>query len=133
MPLGEVMALYGQDGYRHLEAQALERVIETHERMILAVAGGIVAAPDTYARLLSRFHTVWLRARPEEHMARVRAQGDERPMAGNPQAMDQLRALLDSRAPLYARAEAELDTSGRTRAEAVDALLALLRRRGFLA
>lgn len=132
MPIAEVMALYGQDGYRDLEAEALERVTQAHDAMILAVAGGLVAEPETYARLLAQFHTVWLRAEPEEHMARVRAQGDERPMAGNPQAMAQLRALLASREPLYARAEAQLDTSGKTEAEALDELLDLIRRRGFL-
>lgn len=132
MPIAEVMALYGQDGYRDLEAEALERVTQAHDAMILAVAGGLVAEPETYARLLAQFHTVWLRAEPEEHMARVRAQGDERPMAGNPQAMAQLRALLASREPLYARAEAQLDTSGKTEAAALDELLDLIRRRGFL-
>jgi XRE family aerobic/anaerobic benzoate catabolism transcriptional regulator len=132
MPIAEVMALYGQDGYRDLEAEALDRVIREHDAMILAVAGGIVAETETYSRLLAHFHKVWLRAAPEEHMARVRAQGDERPMAGNPQAMAQLRALLQSREPLYARAEAELDTSGKTEGQARDELLALIRRRGFL-
>lgn len=132
MPVDEVMALYGQEGYRQLEAQALERVIATHDAMILAVAGGIVAEPETYRTLLSRFHTVWLRAAPEEHMARVRAQGDERPMAGNPEAMEQLRTLLTAREPLYRRAEAVVDTSGKTLERVLDDLMAVIRDRGFL-
>lgn len=132
MPVGEVLAFYGQEGYRKLEAQALSRVIATHEAVILAVAGGIVAEPETFNLLLDRFHTIWLRARPEDHMGRVRAQGDERPMAGNPAAMEELRSILTSRETLYRRAETSLDTSGRGFDAVAEALAALIRAQGFL-
>ncbi|MCO6384696.1 MAG: helix-turn-helix transcriptional regulator [Vannielia sp.] len=132
MPVNEVMALYGQEGYRKLEAQAVSRITATHESLILAVAGGIVAEPDTYKSLLAQFHTVWLKASPEEHMGRVRAQGDTRPMAGNPEAMEQLKSILRSREALYERAEAQLDTSGQSFEATLDALEALVRERGFL-
>ena len=69
-----------------------------HDRLVLAVAGGIVGNPETYATLLARYHTIWIKAAPQDHMERVRAQGDLRPMAGNPAAMDQLRQLLERRA-----------------------------------
>ncbi|MFK7751047.1 MAG: helix-turn-helix transcriptional regulator [Sedimentitalea sp.] len=131
MPVDEVMALYGPEGYRDLEAQAIARVVERYEAMVLAVAGGIVAAPDTYATVLSRFHTVWIKTSPEEHMARVRAQGDERPMAGNPEAMAQLHAILAGREPLYAQAEAHLDTSGCSVKASLAELLHLIRDQGF--
>lgn len=114
MPVSEVMALYGNEGYRRLEQQAVERVAATHEQVVLAVAGGIVSEPTTFDFLLRHFHAIWLRARPEEHMARVRGQGDERPMAGNPSAMEELKGILTSREALYARAEAQVNTSGRT-------------------
>lgn len=132
MAVDEIMALYGQEGYRKLESDALDQVIATHDRMILAVAGGIVAEPETYNRLLMRFHTVWLKASPEEHMARVRAQGDERPMAGQLEAMAQLRTILRSREMLYARAHAEVDTSGRSLDDSLSDLQALVAREGFL-
>ncbi|MDA3888691.1 MAG: helix-turn-helix transcriptional regulator [Allgaiera sp.] len=132
MPVTEVLALYGQEGYRRLEAQAIERIIATHDSLILAVAGGIVAEPDTYKMLLSRFHTIWLKAAPDEHMARVRAQGDTRPMAGNPEAMEQLKSILHSRVALYRRAGAMLDTSGKPLETSVQELLDLIRDRGFL-
>lgn len=132
MPVDELMALYGQEGYRSLEAQAVDRVIATHDSVVLAVAGGIVAEPDTYRNLLGHFHTVWLRTSPDEHMTRVRAQGDERPMAGNPEAMAQLRSILTSRETLYARAEAQLDTSGKTVEASLADLLSLIEARGFL-
>ena len=132
MPLAEVMAFYGQDGYRRLESQALDRVIDRHERVILAVAGGIVADPETFARLLARFHTIWVQATPEEHMARVRSQGDLRPMEGNAQAMEHLRGLLSSRESLYGQAEAVLSTAGQSVAQSEAALVALIRERGFL-
>lgn len=133
MPVDEVMALYGQEGYRKLEAQALGRVVATHEEVILAVAGGIVVEPETFATLLANFHTIWVKTSAQEHMSRVRAQGDERPMAGNPEAMDQLKSLLTSREALYAQAEAELDTSGRTVEQSLQDLLNLIETRDFLA
>jgi len=133
MPVTEVMALYGHEGYRRLEAQALERVVARHDRLILAVAGGIVAEPETYQTLLARFHTVWLKASPDEHMARVRAQGDTRPMAGKPEAMDQLKSILRSRDALYARADALLDTSAKPLATTLNELVTLIRERVFSA
>ncbi|MFN4099632.1 MAG: helix-turn-helix transcriptional regulator [Pararhodobacter sp.] len=133
MPVNEVMAFYGQEGYRRLEAQALGRVIATHDSMILAVAGGIVAEPETYKTLLAHFHTVWIKATPAEHMARVRAQGDTRPMAGNPEAMEQLKFILTTREALYEQARAKLDTTGRSLDQSSADLLALIRDRGFLA
>ncbi|MCP1335861.1 helix-turn-helix transcriptional regulator [Futiania mangrovi] len=111
LAIAEIFSLYGQDGYRRLEQRCLKLVVARHRACVLAVAGGIVAEPETFEMLLDAFHTVWLRATPEEHMERVRAQGDRRPMAGNPSAMDELRAILDARERLYSRAEARLDTS----------------------
>lgn len=132
MPVNEVMALYGQEGYRKLEAQAVSRVIQTHDSMILAVAGGIVAAPDTYTTLLNRFHTIWIKAQPAEHMDRVRAQGDTRPMAGNPEAMKELKSILTSREALYEKAQTSLDTSGKSLDQSLTDLLQLIRDNKFL-
>ncbi len=133
MPVDEVMALYGQEGYRKLEAQALDRVTRDHAAMVLAVAGGIVAEPDTFDTLLRRTHTIWVRTSPDEHMSRVRAQGDTRPMAGNPEAMEQLKSILLSRSAQYERAQAQLDTAGRAVDRSLAELLALIERQGFLA
>ncbi|WP_417598032.1 helix-turn-helix transcriptional regulator [Pararhodobacter oceanensis] len=132
MPVTEVMAFYGQEGYRRLEAQALARIIETHDSMILAVAGGIVTDPEVFKTLLAHFHTVWIKASPTEHMERVRAQGDLRPMAGNPEAMEQLKFILTSREALYERASTQLETSGRSVAQSADDLQALIETQGFL-
>ena len=132
MPLAEVMALYGLDGYRRIEAEALERVSAKYDRVVLAVAGGIVAEPAIYARLLAQFHTVWIKTSPPEHMQRVRAQGDVRPMQGNPAAMRQLHELLSLRAPLYDQAEAQVDTAGYTEHSSLSDLLAIIKARGFL-
>lgn len=132
MPVNEVIALYGQEGYRRLEAQAIGRVISTHDDMILAVAGGIVGEPETFNLLQGHFHTIWLRATPEEHMTRVRDQGDERPMAGNLEAMDQLRSILTSRETLYGKALAQLDTSGQSIDNSLAQLMTLIQERQFL-
>jgi XRE family aerobic/anaerobic benzoate catabolism transcriptional regulator len=130
MPVIEVMALYGQEGYRRLERQALERIVGKTECVVLAVAGGIVAEPDTYNFLLRYFHTIWLKATPEEHMQRLRAQGDERPMAGNPQAMEELNSILKSREALYKRAEATVNTSGKPLPECRAELVRAVRKLG---
>lgn len=127
IPIGEVLALYGQDGYRALEAETLNNVLESHDKMILAVAGGIVSDADVYETLLARTHTIWLQATPEDHMNRVRAQGDLRPMQGQPEAMSQLRAILAARQGQYERAQASLNTSGKSLEAARQALLQLIR------
>ncbi len=132
MPVGEVVALYGQEGYRKLETQALSRIIATHDTLVLAAAGGIVSEPGTFNTLLEHFHTIWIKASPEEHMSRVRRQGDTRPMAGNPEAMEQLRSILKSREALYERAVAQLDTSGKPLQTSAEELVKLIREEGFL-
>ncbi|WP_299722720.1 helix-turn-helix transcriptional regulator [uncultured Tateyamaria sp.] len=132
MPLSEVMALYGQDGYRAMEAEAIDRVVARHDKLILAVAGGIVAETATYTQVLERFHTVWVRTSPAEHMARVRAQGDLRPMEGNPAAMDQLKSFLTTRTPLYEQALAQVDTSTKPVQTSVNELLAVIATNRFL-
>ena len=114
MALGEIIALYGQEGYRQLEADTLTSIIEGHKRAVVAVAGGIVSEEGSFYHVLSRFHTVWLKASASEHMERVRAQGDVRPMQDNPQAMIQLRQILRSREALYTQSDHVLDTSGKS-------------------
>lgn len=126
MPVGEIIALYGQEGYRQLEADTLSKIVETHSRAVVAVAGGIVSEEDTFYRLLSRFHTVWIKASAGEHMDRVRAQGDVRPMEGNPQAMIQLREILKAREAFYAQADLVLDTSGKSEDASHSELSALI-------
>jgi XRE family aerobic/anaerobic benzoate catabolism transcriptional regulator len=110
--LGEVFSLYGQSGYRRMERRSLERIIQSHARAIISVGGGIVSEPETYGLLLSTCYTVWLKAAPEEHMARVAAQGDLRPMKDNKEAMEDLRRILAARESLYGKADATVDTSG---------------------
>jgi len=108
----DLIEMAGTATFRRHEASALERVIAGHAAAVITTAGGIVASPETYALLLRRTHTIWVKARPEDHMSRVMAQGDFRPMAQNREAMADLVAILEARRADYARAEAELDTSG---------------------
>ncbi|MEM8837255.1 MAG: helix-turn-helix transcriptional regulator [Pseudomonadota bacterium] len=133
MSVHETFALYGQEGYRLLEREALEKLAAGENGIVLAVAGGIVSEPETYEFLLSHYHTIWLKAAPEEHMERVRAQGDERPMAGNPAAFDELKKILVSREALYGRADVAVDTSGRTLSESLSDVLRAISDNGFLA
>jgi XRE family aerobic/anaerobic benzoate catabolism transcriptional regulator len=132
MPVAEIIALMGPDAYRKLEADVLRELIGSRRRLVVAVAGGIVSDNDTYKRVLSNFHTVWLRASPKEHMERVRAQGDLRPMQGNPEAMKQLRQILQARENAYAKADYELDTAGQSVESSQSELSELIHRHGLL-
>jgi XRE family aerobic/anaerobic benzoate catabolism transcriptional regulator len=111
--LGEVFAIYGQEAFRRFERRALERVLSQHERAVIAAGGGLVTDPGSYRLLLERCRCVWLKASPEEHMARVIAQGDMRPFKGRSAALMEVRKLLEDRGKLYARADAVVDTSGK--------------------
>ena len=120
----EIHSLYGMPAYRRYELRALEETVADLPRAVVATGGGIVSEPATFDLLLSRCFTVWLRATPEEHMKRVIAQGDLRPMAGNAEAMTDLKRILAGREALYARADVTFDTSGRPLADAYLALRA---------
>src|SRR5215472_1829209 len=99
MPLGEIFSLYGQSGFRAIEKRTLERVLKENDRVVLSVGGGVVSEKETFDFLLSHCYAVWIKAQPEEHMSRVMAQGDFRPMAANNQAMEDLRRILEARDP----------------------------------
>ncbi|MBX9700600.1 MAG: transcriptional regulator, partial [Acetobacteraceae bacterium] len=127
MQLADIFALQGQEGYRRLERTALERLVRAEGRLVIATGGGIVTEPASFEFLLDTCVTAWLRASPEEHMRRVVAQGDTRPMREDAaRAMDDLRAILASREALYAQADIRLDTDGRSVEACVEALLAAL-------
>jgi XRE family aerobic/anaerobic benzoate catabolism transcriptional regulator len=128
MELSEIFAMHGQAMFRRLERQCLETIIERFDRVVIATGGSLVTEPATYDLLLSACFVVWLSAKPDEHMGRVLAQGDLRPMADGPQAMDDLKAILESRTALYAKANALVSTSGKTEAQAFAALLAAIPR-----
>src|ERR1700726_3689537 len=108
----DLIEMAGTATFRRHERSPLTRTITANEAAIITTAGGIVANPETYALLLRRSHTIWIKARPEDHMSRVMAQGDFRPMAQNRAAMADLVAILEARRADYSRAEAEIDTSG---------------------
>jgi XRE family aerobic/anaerobic benzoate catabolism transcriptional regulator len=112
LSVAEIIALYGQEGFRRMEQAALRQLLTRNEPMVLATGGGIVSEPLTFDLILSSFYTIWIKAEPEEHMARVRRQGDLRPMADDRSAMAELRNILLSREPLYARASTTVDTAG---------------------
>ena len=112
--LGEVFAMYGQEAFRRFERRALERVLRTHEAAVIAAGGSLVTDPDTYRLLLDNCHTIWLKAKPEEHMNRVMAQGDMRPFKGRSAALEEIRKLLADRDRLYSRADVTIETSSRS-------------------
>jgi XRE family transcriptional regulator, aerobic/anaerobic benzoate catabolism transcriptional regulator len=124
--LAEIFDLYGQVAYRRYERRALEAVLESHDRAVIATGGSIVAEAGTYDLLLTACYTIWLTAAPEEHMSRVVAQSDLRPMAGNHEAMADLRRILAGRETLYAKADARVETTGATIAASLKRLKAAL-------
>lgn len=112
--ISEIHALYGAPAYRRYERRALEESIARYAEGIIATPGGIVSDPETLDLLLAHCYTVWLQASPEEHMQRVVAQGDLRPMAASTEAMEDLRRILAGRTPFYAKADVTVDTAGAT-------------------
>jgi len=126
MALSEVFDMFGQATFRRMERAALEAVLQKHPRFVLATGGGLVTEPSTYELMLASCLTVWVRAAPVDHMNRVMAQGDLRPMSDSTRAMDDLVSILESREPLYAKADLTLETSGRTPQQSVQALLEMM-------
>jgi XRE family transcriptional regulator, aerobic/anaerobic benzoate catabolism transcriptional regulator len=124
--LAEIFDLYGQVAYRRYERRALEAVLENYDRAVIATGGSIVAEAGTYDLLLTACYTIWLMAAPEEHMSRVVAQSDLRPIAGNLEAMADLRRILAGREALYAKADARVDTAGTTIAASLKRLKAVV-------
>jgi XRE family aerobic/anaerobic benzoate catabolism transcriptional regulator len=114
LPLDQLFELHGERYYRRLEREAVRQVVTGASPVVLAAAGGVVHEPATWDLLLQRTTVVWLRARPEDHWKRVVAQGDRRPMADNPAAMEELRAMLRGREETYSRSTFTVDTSGRS-------------------
>jgi XRE family aerobic/anaerobic benzoate catabolism transcriptional regulator len=126
MELGEMFEMFGQETFRRSERAALEAVLREQPRFVLATGGGLVTEPATYELLLASCLTVWIRTSPDEHMQRVAAQGDLRPMSENARAMDDLVSILKSREPLYAKADIVLDTEGKAAQASLDRLTALV-------
>lgn len=109
--ISEIQGLYGQNAYRRYERRAIEEAIQIYPEAVIATPGGLVSDPASFNLLLAHCTTIWLEARPEDHMQRVAAQGDLRPMAGNREAMEDLRTILAGRAAFYSKADYRLDTS----------------------
>ncbi|MEY4713554.1 MAG: hypothetical protein RIS88_3004 [Pseudomonadota bacterium] len=109
--VNEIQALYGQNAYRRYERRALEEAIQIYPEAVIATPGGVVSDAATFNLMLAHCTTVWLQASPQDHMGRVAAQGDLRPMAGNKEAMQDLKDILASRAAFYSKAELRVDTS----------------------
>jgi len=122
VPLSEIFSLCGQATYRRMERRCLENVIELHARAVIATGGSLVSEADTYETLRAACFTVWLKASPEDHMERVIAQGDLRPMNGREEAMADLRHILEERDALYRLADAAIETSGHSIDESVKQL-----------
>jgi XRE family aerobic/anaerobic benzoate catabolism transcriptional regulator len=126
----EIQALYGQNAYRRYERRALEEAIQTYPEAVIATPGGLVSDASTFQMLLAHCTTVWLQASPEDHMRRVVAQGDMRPMGGvaaSKEAMDDLRSILAGRAAFYSKADFRVDTSAQPLEETFAALRRIVR------
>ena len=123
--VSEIQALYGQNAYRRYERRALEEAIQIYPEAVIATPGGLVSDVATFNQLLTHCTTVWLQADPEDHMKRVQAQGDMRPMAASKEAMEDLKGILAGRAAFYSKAQLRVDTS----AQPLDDTFRLLRQR----
>jgi XRE family aerobic/anaerobic benzoate catabolism transcriptional regulator len=125
--LSAIFDLYGQSGFRRFERRCLDDAIERYPRFVLATGGSLVSEPATFERLLTMCFSVWLRATPEDHMQRVIAQGDMRPMADNRESMSDLQRILAVREPLYRKADLTIDTSSQPLGPATEFIVEMLR------
>jgi XRE family transcriptional regulator, aerobic/anaerobic benzoate catabolism transcriptional regulator len=125
--ISEIQALYGMNAYRRYERRALEEAIQIYPEAVIATPGGLVSDPATFNLLLAHCTTVWLQAKPEDHMMRVTAQGDLRPMAASKEAMEDLKGILAGRAAFYSKADLRLDTSAQPLEPSFRALRAMVR------
>jgi XRE family aerobic/anaerobic benzoate catabolism transcriptional regulator len=133
VPLESVISLEGQHAYREAERRALSRMADAHERCVIAAGGSVVLEPQAYQLLRSRCFTVWLKATPEDHIARLIAQRDLRPLQGRENALAELRTLLAQRERLYALADFTIDTSANDEAACLTMLLEAVREAGIAA
>jgi len=124
LSLGEIFELRGESHYRELEASVLTRCLSQETPLVIATGGSIVTSPNTWMSLRTSAQTVWLRASPHAHLARVRAQGDLRPMRGRPDALGELKAILKERESLYGMCEQHIDTDTLNALETVAQLVA---------
>jgi len=125
--ISEIHNLYGTNAYRRYERRALEEAIQIYPEVVIATPGGLVSDSATLNEMLSHCYTVWLQAKPEDHLGRVAAQGDMRPMAGSAEAIDDLKMILEGRAPFYAKADMTFDTSAQPEEETFQALRSRMR------
>ncbi len=125
--LSLIFDFHGQSGFRQFERQSLEDVIQRHPRFVMATGGSLVSEPGTFERLLSSCFTIWVKASPEEHMQRVMAQGDMRPMSNSREAMSDLERILAEREVFYSKADTQVDTAGRTVEQSLEMLIQALR------
>ena len=125
--ISEIHNLYGANAYRRYERRALEEAIQIYPEVVIATPGGLVSDSANFNSLLSHCTTVWLQADPNDHMGRVAAQGDMRPMAASREAMEDLKRILEGRSAFYSKADMAINTSGRTEDQAFDALLTSVR------
>ncbi len=125
--ISEIQALYGMNAYRRYERRALEEAIQIYPEAVIATPGGLVSDPATFNLLLAHCTTVWLQADAEDHMQRVAAQGDLRPMAASKEAMQDLKQILSGRAAFYSKADMKLDTSAQELDATSDALIQMVR------
>lgn len=125
--ISEIHNLYGTNAYRRYERRALEETIQMYSGVVIATPGGLVSDLATFNEMLSHCYSVWLQAKPEEHLARVTAQGDMRPMAGSTEAIEDLKLILKGRSEFYAKADMVFDTSAQPLEESFRVLRARLR------
>jgi XRE family aerobic/anaerobic benzoate catabolism transcriptional regulator len=120
--ISEIHNLYGANAYRRYERRALEEAIQIYPEVVIATPGGLVSDSANFNLLLTHCTTVWLQANANDHMSRVAAQGDLRPMAASPEAMEDLKRILEGRSAFYSKADLSFDTSAQDAEESFQRL-----------
>jgi XRE family aerobic/anaerobic benzoate catabolism transcriptional regulator len=118
MPLAEIFRVHGEAYFSRLEAEALNKLLATSAGCVFATGGSIVNESACWEQIKEQCFTVWLHATPQEFLRRMRKAGETR-LTARPTVLNDLKALLSRREPLYAESELTVKTTGKKPAELV--------------
>lgn len=119
-----IFEMYGEKAFRDCERRVIGRLLDEPVQ-IIATGGGAFMDPETRATVKARGLSVWLRADLDLLLHRV-ARRANRPLLKRGDPREILAGLMAQRYPIYAEADATVDTRDAPPDVTVDAVIAAL-------
>ncbi len=113
---------HGEAAFRAGERRVITRLLQG-EPIVLGTGGGAFIPDDTRAVLKDNSLTVWLKADFKTNMERVNRKVNKRPLLDVEDPEAAMRALVDARYPLYAKAEICVTAGACTHASTVSKVI----------